>query len=475
MMIKSESEDPSRPMPPPKPPSSASPCSPTTSATSSSGSSTEDGTYSSSSVVVSAAAPPAGAPSSSSSSASRYSAPLSRRTHVKSRLGCFTCKRRRVKCNEGRPICSSCRRLGLRCEYPALSSTTEPSATAANALISTSHFTPNGNGSGGRNGTNGGGPQASVSLLTLEDLRFYHQFLTVGFPALPLKADSIWPQCAAMSHKYDFLAHALLGLGASHLSQNAPGCLEYQPQALQHRITAIRRVNEELNRPKRTAEDADALFAALMCLVAQTSLLPGREGMFEYLSMGRGASLVNQTIVMGFDRGLFRQFTLQKHMEDLTSMVTEQPKDVELIHGFRDSVKGLRPLCTRPSEIAYYDNLLRAITALETSSLLAWKEFVTLFMRTTIMPQDDFLLFIEPDNYVAQLLLVHMFLVDYIIGHFGFAPDEAPKCGGRKNVIISWTRSVVDVLPEELRGLADWVVEYCAVLERQDSRHLLTP
>lgn len=167
--------------------------------------------------------------------------------------------------------------------------------------------------------------------------------------------------------QYDFLAHALLGLGATHLAKHAPGCLEYQPQALQHRITAIRGVNVKLSQSLRTPQEADALFAAVMCLVAQTSLLPGREGMFEYLSMSRGASLING-LVLGFDTALFSQFTLQKHMADLAAMVTEQPKDPVVIIEFRASVDALRPLCLELHEIAYHESLLRAINALETSS-----------------------------------------------------------------------------------------------------------
>lgn len=118
--------------------------------------------------------------------------PLSRRTHVKSRLGCFTCKRRRVKCNETRPVCSGCQRLGLRCGYPPQH---QPVAEGDGSLI----VAP-GNSSANASSPVGG-PQTCLPILTLQDLRFYHQFLTVGFPTLPLRADWIWPQCAAMSHQ----------------------------------------------------------------------------------------------------------------------------------------------------------------------------------------------------------------------------------------------------------------------------------
>ncbi|KAL2017729.1 hypothetical protein VTK56DRAFT_1754 [Thermocarpiscus australiensis] len=38
-------------------------------------------------------------------------------THRRSRTGCYTCRLRRKKCDEGSPICTACRHLGLGCEY----------------------------------------------------------------------------------------------------------------------------------------------------------------------------------------------------------------------------------------------------------------------------------------------------------------------------------------------------------------------
>ncbi|KAL4889098.1 hypothetical protein BDV59DRAFT_121934 [Aspergillus ambiguus] len=41
----------------------------------------------------------------------------SRRPHKKSRAGCITCKRRRVKCDEKRPCCLRCQKYGATCSY----------------------------------------------------------------------------------------------------------------------------------------------------------------------------------------------------------------------------------------------------------------------------------------------------------------------------------------------------------------------
>ncbi|KAI0164690.1 fungal-specific transcription factor domain-containing protein [Xylariaceae sp. FL1272] len=37
--------------------------------------------------------------------------------HRRSRTGCYTCRLRRKKCDEGTPMCTACKHLGLECEY----------------------------------------------------------------------------------------------------------------------------------------------------------------------------------------------------------------------------------------------------------------------------------------------------------------------------------------------------------------------
>lgn len=96
----------------------------------------------------------------------------SRRGHGKSRLGCFTCKRRRVKCNESRPVCTPCTRLGLSCSYPS----PEPPTVMVPSV------------------------RPRSTILHVEDLRFYHQVLTRLVPAVLLRGDYGWMGCATMSH-----------------------------------------------------------------------------------------------------------------------------------------------------------------------------------------------------------------------------------------------------------------------------------
>ncbi|CAG8905699.1 unnamed protein product [Penicillium salamii] len=56
-------------------------------------------------------------------------------SHTKSRNGCYMCKRRRVKCDEGRPICGACEVRGSQCTFP------DPGSTKNRPR----HSTPRGN------------------------------------------------------------------------------------------------------------------------------------------------------------------------------------------------------------------------------------------------------------------------------------------------------------------------------------------
>lgn len=42
---------------------------------------------------------------------------MATRPRLKSRRGCWTCKRRKKKCDEVQPTCSACERLDLKCEW----------------------------------------------------------------------------------------------------------------------------------------------------------------------------------------------------------------------------------------------------------------------------------------------------------------------------------------------------------------------
>nr|UWK20053.1 hypothetical protein TALBO_g2 [Trichoderma albolutescens] len=232
-------------------------------------------------------------------------------------------------------------------------------------------------------------------------------------------------------------------------------------------------VNEQLDRPPVKPADADALFAAVICLISQSALMP--DSMIDYITTTRGGNLVATTIITNFEMSIFKNFTPFEHDRSLERLICEQPRNFEVIEGFQSSALRLRPLCQKSTEIAYCDSMIKCINNLRTSCLEAWREFVTLFVMPTTFNNQDFNLFVNNENYPGQLLIIHMFLLDYILGNACLSKSDEPEFAGRKSVVIIWTKDLAQKLPPSLQQYTEWPLEYCKILADRDARYLLSP
>lgn len=103
----------------------------------------------------------------------------SRRQHTKSRHGCLTCKKRKVRCDMNKPICENCHRLERQCTYADTLDTLSPSKTLPyeSSFASVSPGPP----SIAPNST-GKEPQApflsSITAESAHDLELVHHFTT---------------------------------------------------------------------------------------------------------------------------------------------------------------------------------------------------------------------------------------------------------------------------------------------------------
>lgn len=102
--------------------------------------------------------------------------PIPRKGHTKSRAGCSSCKRRRVKCDFVTPECGACCRLGLECEY--LNKPGHQSTTTISKPLRTDPV-----------------------MFDVNDLNFFRHFLFEAYPSLPIDGFTVWQQASQLSHQ----------------------------------------------------------------------------------------------------------------------------------------------------------------------------------------------------------------------------------------------------------------------------------
>lgn len=99
--------------------------------------------------------------------------------------------------------------------------------------------------------------------------------------------------------------------------------------------------------------------------------------------------------------------------------------------------------------------------------LTAFGDVAMIYHWLGVVEQDDFIAFISPDNYTAQLLMVHFFILEYNIAHAAFGVTLA-SFTYRKNMNLIWCERLFDSLPKKYKEHARWPMEYARLVVLRD-------
>ncbi|KAG7452925.1 uncharacterized protein BT62DRAFT_989937 [Guyanagaster necrorhizus] len=137
------------------------------------------------------------------------------RPHHKTRSGCKTCKQRKVKCDEGLPVCKNCTRRGMECAWNNTSTTHESTALERSTVAKESSFLKEGSPLTVSKWT-GPGPS---DLLKLELMHHYATSASHSLSSDP-DASRVWrnivPKMAFVPQN-QCLLHAILAFSALHI------------------------------------------------------------------------------------------------------------------------------------------------------------------------------------------------------------------------------------------------------------------
>ncbi|KAL3457445.1 hypothetical protein BJX64DRAFT_268831 [Aspergillus heterothallicus] len=144
-----------------------------------------------------------------------------RRFHHKSRYGCAPCKRRRIKCDEKKPVCGHCAQRSVECSFKTLAPASNSRALTKIAV---------GNASRSANTTipaqvSGPGAVMPFCRSDTRDLELYchFQIYTSTTLAQPISLESLYREdIPSLSVAFPFVGHGLMSIAYIHLASLSP-------------------------------------------------------------------------------------------------------------------------------------------------------------------------------------------------------------------------------------------------------------
>jgi hypothetical protein len=159
----------------------------------------------------------------------------------------------------------------------------------------------------------------------------------------------------------------MLGLAAQHLTLCSAA--DYSVQALNHRVLAIKALNEALSKPCITRSDADARYAAIMALTYQSSYMA--DGMMDFLAMMRGWMVIQMTVMPAFADSPFRCFTRDAYVASMRSLISasiDNTHEDRRLDDFSASLRTVAPLCQSVAEVTYLSTMEQIVKLAGTSA-----------------------------------------------------------------------------------------------------------
>ncbi|KAF2028361.1 hypothetical protein EK21DRAFT_70068 [Setomelanomma holmii] len=376
-----------------------------------------------------------------------------RKTHTKSRKGCWQCKQRHTKCNEEKPRCANCSRLDIQCTWPA----------STNSYSASPHPSPNGHASPVQEhvhscGSPGITEATDVFELSIPDMRLLHHWTARGYLAMhphPSRKSAMFQTTIIeLGFEHPFLLHGLLALSAVHkASFLLPGDRqELLQQADIHISQALNAMREHLEKP--SDETAVPMF------VLSSVLLTYNFGSVQEMPEDPIHSLHHCFMLLNGIKVVIGPHWDELKEDPILAQMTEMSTEATL--------QGLDELATndtRPDILRLMDlTELVLDTHDKTVCIEAIQELYSVALRVQHIPPDRdvnsflFLWAARITNRFLELLAAHNPVACIVTVHFAALLAQA----GPVWWVVKWpryllfaTRSLLAVTPD-LLGWLDW-------------------
>ncbi|KAH6642425.1 hypothetical protein C7974DRAFT_385415 [Boeremia exigua] len=216
-----------------------------------------------------------------------------RRSHTKSRLGCSQCRRRRVKCDEKLPRCSSCTQRDEICVYsrfptkstplPTTTPATPPMNATAPLNAGIGHSLPAANTTHQR-----GADETTWSAARIRELELLHHWCSkTSTNFTPELVDMFQNYLVKEALKNSHLMEALLALAAFHIACETDDPIlshDFTGVGMSYQTRAIAALRVDLG--SLSPEKCDPVFATsvliMVCVMVSPFLPVGHEKIFNF-------------------------------------------------------------------------------------------------------------------------------------------------------------------------------------------------
>lgn len=292
---------------------------------------------------------------------------------------------------------------------------------------------------------------------SMNDLTFFHHFLTTSFPHLPLGNEDVWirdiPQFA---QEHTYLMHAILALGASHLNRMAPNPC-YEKDALMHRGHAINGLNTCMAKNTHVYGEADAMLATCYALTFQASYMA--DGLADFVIFVRGCALATGKIQ---EEQATTAFNLDpdRHHDAVRPRLQNMPM-VSQIHVERglSALKEMQVYLYHETEHKFFEILYEVLCNLQKSSASGYLTFVQLYRVWYELDNENFKVFLDSSNSTIQILLgfsigIQMLMAPLTAHEW---PERANFAGNQSLLgMADWMNSVTNKVPDALHWHLSW-------------------
>ena len=297
----------------------------------------------------------------------------------------------------------------------------------------------------------------AAAQFTMNDMQFFHHFLTISFPHLPLGNDDVWvrdiPQFA---QEHTYLMHAILGLGASHLNRMTPSSA-YEKDALTHRGHAINGLNTCMAKSSHVYGEADAMLATCYALTFQSSYMS--DGLSDFVIFVRGCALATGKIR---DENVPTAFNLapDRHHEFIRPRLPHLPRinPIHIQEGL-DALDEIQTYLSQEAEHRFWASMRDVFLSLQRSPAAGYLTFVDLYRVWFELDHDDFKVFLDATNTTIQVLLGFFIGLEMLMAPLTAQqwPERADTAGSQALLSMAdWMENVASKIPQELQWHLQW-------------------